>query len=131
MFASFALAVTINLCRKREMPCYCFGTDTKDNMGWHTLARILLLFLFSIVLLLIPSTTDPLRNWISNPSLDGAVEIFPLLTLSVAGLVALSLIEISPYVVRAWTAPAIRPTRWKVTAVWVREHNSLEKGAEG
>lgn len=38
MFASFGVAVGVNLARKRDMPCFCFGAA--ERLGWNTLAKL-------------------------------------------------------------------------------------------
>jgi len=43
MFASFAVAVAINLRRGRSLPCYCFGDGTGETISAQSLARLLLL----------------------------------------------------------------------------------------
>jgi putative oxidoreductase len=121
MFASFAIAVTINLLRKSEMPCYCFGADARDKMGWHTLVRIVLLFTASMALILYPAVPDPIRTFIHHPSMVSLVELVPLIAISIFGLLFISLLETYPWVVRAWIAPAIRPPCRSVSYTWIRE----------
>jgi len=124
MFLSFAIAVTINLFRKREMPCYCFGADSSDKMGWHTLIRILLLLSATIVLVFSPSAPDPVRIFIRAPSLDIFTNLVPIAFITVFGLLLLSLIEVSPWVIRAWTALAVRPVNRGFSVVWTRDSES-------
>ena len=126
LFASFAIAVGLNLARKREMPCFCFGADAADKMGWHTLTRILPLLLFAIVLALAPFAPDPLQSMIRDPSLAGLVNLVPIALLSLFGLSMLSLVEISPWVIRAWTAPGVRPAKQAFSVVWTRERETQE-----
>ncbi|OGO35913.1 MAG: hypothetical protein A2W35_19150 [Chloroflexi bacterium RBG_16_57_11] len=121
MFASFTFAVTINLLRKSEIPCYCFGADARDKMGWHTLVRIVLLFTASLALILYPAFPDPIRTFVYQPSTDGLVELVPLIAISIFGLLFISLLETYPWIVRAWTAPAIKAPSRSVSYTWIRE----------
>jgi len=43
MFASFAVAVGINLSRGRSLPCYCFGEGSGETISTQALSRLLLL----------------------------------------------------------------------------------------
>ncbi len=43
MFASFTVAVLINLARGRSLPCYCFGHGSGETISWQALVRLLLL----------------------------------------------------------------------------------------
>jgi hypothetical protein len=43
MFASFAVAVAINLARGRSLPCFCFGDGEGETISWSALVRLLLL----------------------------------------------------------------------------------------
>ena len=44
-----------------------------------------------------------------------------------AGLIILSLVEASPWVIRAWMAPAIRFAKPESTVVWTREPEPLKE----
>ena len=114
MFASFLIATSINIVRETEVPCFCFGTGNLDKIGWHTVARILLLLVISIVLVFTAHLSFEIRTLLHLP----ADIVIPLGLLTVFGLLMLSLIEIVPLAVKAWTAPAVaRPDRM----VWHRE----------
>ncbi len=130
MLISFAVAVGANVARKREMPCYCFGADATDKMGWHTLARIGLLLGVAAVLAVAPSGQDPLQRVFRDPSIPGVVNLFPMVTLTVFGLFLLALLEKTPWVVRAWTAPAVRPARRGFSVVWSRVPESQVEAGE-
>jgi len=39
IFVSFSIAVSLNLARKRKIPCFCFGANSSE-IGWYTLVRI-------------------------------------------------------------------------------------------
>ncbi len=43
MLISFAIAVAIVSIQGREIGCHCFGQSSTGRVGWHTLARDLLL----------------------------------------------------------------------------------------
>lgn len=122
MFISFAIAVIVNLVRRRDIPCYCFGADSSSKLGWHTLLRITLLFIITVPLAIIPSTSDPISAIISNPSLSLLINSVPLLALTAFGLSVLSLTEVAPYIVRAWTEqPGITAPTHSPRLVWTRE----------
>jgi len=126
MFVSFAIAIGINLARKREMPCFCFGADSSDKMGGHTMTRILLLLLSAAVLALALPAPDPLWNLIRALSVAELVNLVPVVLLAAFGLLLLSLVEVSPWVIRAWTAPAVRPAHRGFSVVWTRDSESQE-----
>ncbi len=121
MFVSFAIAVAINLWRKRKMPCFCFGTDMSDDMGGHTLARIFLLMGFTTILAYIWPLEAATKSYFHFPSMIELVNSIPTILLVVFGLSILSIIEVSPWVIKAWTAPAIRPTQNRINVVWTHE----------
>lgn len=117
---SFAIAVTINILRKRETPCYCFGADSSDKMGWHTLIRISLLLSATIALILLP--VSPNLQALFELLLVGEFNNFiPVAFITVFGLLTLSFIEVSPLVIRAWTTQAVQPPQAHNVAVWTRE----------
>lgn len=115
MFLSFAIAVSINLARRRDMPCFCFGADSTDKLGWHTLIRILLLLSFTLGLILLPDAS------INVLLTEEHLTLVPVLLLTAFALLVLSLLELSPWVVRAWTVPAIRPSQSRLSVVWMRD----------
>ena len=125
MFGSFAIAVALNLWRKRQMPCYCFGADVSDNIGRHTLVRIFLLMFFTISLLYIWPAEISSRSYSHIPSLTDLVSSIPTVLLVIFGLSILSIIEVSPWVIRAWTTPAIGPTQDRINVIWTREEEIL------
>ncbi len=43
LLMSFAIAVSANLIRGRDMSCGCFGSVAKEKLGWPTLGRIVVL----------------------------------------------------------------------------------------
>lgn len=124
MFTSFAIAVSVNLIRKRVMPCFCFGANSADALGWHTLTRILLLLLGAFVLVFSPAPPNMLRSLGSFDSVSTLIALVPVVTLTAFGLLILSLVELSPLIIRAWTAPAIRSPRQAATVVWTREDSA-------
>lgn len=121
MFTSFAIAVSITLIRKRVIPCFCFDADSSDALGWHTLARILLLWLGALVLIFSPNPPTLLRGLSSFDPFSTLIRLVPIVSLTAFGLLALSLVELSPLIIRAWTAPAIRSPGRTAHVVWTRE----------
>jgi uncharacterized membrane protein YphA (DoxX/SURF4 family) len=122
LFVSFSIAVGLNLARKRKIPCFCFGSDS-SNIGWHTVIRILFLLLISLFIIIIPNTQDVLLGYIITPSLTGLTNLIPAILLTAFGIIILSVIDISPLVVSAWTAKAVRIAHQRDTLVWSRERN--------
>ena len=122
LFVSFAIAVGLNLARRRKIPCFCFGSDS-SNIGWHTAIRILFLFFISLFIVISPNSQDALLGFIINPSLAGLINLIPAILLTVFGIVMLSVIEILPLVLRAWTAKAVRLAHQRDNIVWTRERN--------
>ncbi len=117
MLTSFLLATNINIVRKRELPCFCFGTGNLDKIGWHTVARILLMLIVSLVLVFTPHLPYEISVLLSVP-----VAIFvPLVMLTIFGLLVLSVVEVVPLVVKAWTAPAVARPKRTMNLVWQRE----------
>jgi len=126
MFVSFAIAVGINLARKRKIPCFCFGADS-SKIGWHTETRILFLLFASLILALAPHHQDVLLDFILDPSISGLINLIPMILVTTFGLLLLSLIEVSPLVVKAWTVRAIQPTHRGYSIVWTNERNDQVK----
>lgn len=54
MFASFSVAIAINLARGRALPCYCFGDGGSETISVQTLGRLLLLLVGEGLLFLSP-----------------------------------------------------------------------------
>lgn len=126
LFVSFSIAVGINIGRKRKIPCFCFGADS-SNIGWHTAIRILLLLFVSLFILINPHDQDAVIGYVINPSITSLINLIPAVLLTVFGILVLSVIEISPLVIRAWTAKAVRLAHREHSVVWTREHNEEVK----
>ncbi|BCX04312.1 MAG: hypothetical protein KatS3mg053_2250 [Candidatus Roseilinea sp.] len=113
MCSAFALAVGINLHRQNRIPCFCFGASA-DRIGWHTLLRIVLLLLAAVAVAIGPQPSPAFLHG-SASSAESGLRLIPIITLSAFGLIALSLIEALPWIVRAWTSSAVQskhtPTR--------------------
>ncbi|MGI8968272.1 MAG: MauE/DoxX family redox-associated membrane protein [Chloroflexota bacterium] len=45
MLVSFSMAIAINLRRKRQLPCYCFGGGSSEQLSPRSLWRVVLLLL--------------------------------------------------------------------------------------
>lgn len=120
MFASFSIAVGLNLIRKRQMPCFCFGADS-SNIGWHTLTRILLLLLSSSFLAITHIEQDALWSLFVDPTIAKLINLIPTILLTAFGLLVVSLLEVTPLVIQAWTARAAPPTYRGYSVVWTRE----------
>jgi uncharacterized membrane protein YphA (DoxX/SURF4 family) len=43
LFASFSIAIGVNMLRGRHFDCHCFGSAQSDRIGWPALVRSLLL----------------------------------------------------------------------------------------
>lgn len=119
MFISFSIAVGVNLARNRRMPCFCFGADSSE-IGWHTLARIFLLATASFSLISFPTNPDLLWRLVFGFSIPLLIDFIPVVLITAFGLLLLSLIEVSPLVVRAWTSRAIRPANYRYSVVWTK-----------
>lgn len=122
LFVSFSIAVGLSLARRRKIPCFCFGADS-SNIGWHTAIRILFLLFISLFIVISPNNQNALLGYIINPSLAGLINLIPAILLTVFGIVMLSVIEILPLVLSAWTAKAVRPAHQRDNIVWTRERN--------
>jgi uncharacterized membrane protein YphA (DoxX/SURF4 family) len=48
LLISFAIAVSVNLARGREMDCGCFGRVVREKISWRTLVRIAVLLALAI-----------------------------------------------------------------------------------
>jgi uncharacterized membrane protein YphA (DoxX/SURF4 family) len=119
IFISFFIAVSINLYRKRNIPCHCFGTDS-SMIGWQTLMRICLLFLISVYLTASRISNDIFQEIILiNQGLNW-VEIIPMVLLVVFGLLILAIIDVLPQVVSSWTARPLKPRPKKRIIVWTK-----------
>jgi uncharacterized membrane protein YphA (DoxX/SURF4 family) len=129
MFSSFALAVAVNLMRKQAIACYCFGTDASAKIGWHTLLRIFLFLLIStIIIFTSPRPTD--SNLVIVHPVTDLINFIPIILLTAFGLMALALVEISPLVVKAWNAPAVKPNKPVVNAIWEPDPESPRDGEQ-
>jgi uncharacterized membrane protein YphA (DoxX/SURF4 family) len=49
LFASFGIAIGINLARGRSFNCHCFGSVQSDPIGWGALLRSLALVIAAVV----------------------------------------------------------------------------------
>lgn len=123
MLSSFAIAVGSNLARKRKMPCFCFGMNAADTIGWHTFTRIVLLLVASIALVFAAPAVTSIS--FTAFSLDEIVQFVPLALLTIFGLLILALIEVAPWVVRAWVSPAARRNEHSSTIIWIREDSQM------
>ncbi len=59
MFASFSVAVGINLARGRALPCYCFGDAGSETISVRALGRLSLLLVGEGLLLFSPGQARP------------------------------------------------------------------------
>lgn len=129
MFASFAVAVGINLNRKRNIPCFCFGADASEPLGWHTLARSILLLFAALMIVLAPFGLDMFKHSGASFSIVALVDLIPIGLLTICGLLMLALLEVAPLVIRAWTARAVQPPPQTFNIVWT-QLDDTEKGGE-
>ena len=49
LFASFALAIGVNMARGRHIDCHCFGSTRSDEIGWPALLRALALVVAALI----------------------------------------------------------------------------------
>ncbi len=119
MFGSFGFGVLVNLLRKREMPCYCFGTS--ERLGWNTLTRVCMLLGLSMFLALITPAEGGGPSLSEQPVPTDLPSWAPVLFLTLFGLVMLEFIRISPTVIRAWTARPTVAHGTRDSVVWTRE----------
>lgn len=118
---SFGIAVAVNIARRRVMPCYCFGAGRDSQLGWATFGRIVVLLAFSLGLVLAGERGRlgvVLRGDGLMPVLIGLI---PTATLTATGLLLLQFVEVSPLVVRAWTARVVKPEPGRFRLAWSRE----------
>lgn len=113
LLATFAVAVGVNLIRKRDIPCGCFGTGDRRKIGWNTLARVLLLMIYSGILAVIASD----HTWLSIP----ASILIPGILLGTFASILVSLIDHGPELARMWRF-ALRSGRLApMTVAWRRD----------
>ena len=58
MLCSFFVAVSVNLARKRNLPCFCFGGYEQEPISSRSLARLAIAILGELLLLLHPGFFD-------------------------------------------------------------------------
>jgi len=91
LLVSFFIAVGVNIRRHRELPCYCFGTNSVEPISKRTLARIVFLTSGMVVVLLGAQMSIAAVGFISPDSLTvgqhlvirmlkGTLAIFVLVT---------------------------------------------------
>jgi uncharacterized membrane protein YphA (DoxX/SURF4 family) len=49
LFASFALAIGVNMARGRHFDCHCFGSTRSDEIGWTAFLRALALAVAALI----------------------------------------------------------------------------------
>lgn len=91
----FAVALTVNAARKRDISCHCFGSPANSRVGWHSLFRDLLLLPPAIWLFI--STLRP-----ASASVDLSTFTFPMVGIAavVAMLYVLSVESLDVYISR-------------------------------
>ena len=80
---------------------------------------------FTTILAYIWPLETAIKSYFHFPSMIELVNSIPTILLVVFGLSILSIIEVSPWVIKAWTAPAIRPAQDTTHVVWTREEGEL------
>jgi uncharacterized membrane protein YphA (DoxX/SURF4 family) len=92
LFATFAIAVAINLVRRRELDCHCFGNLWQGKIGLSTLLRNLILVILSIQILIFADGYLAIDGWIGGGfqgmSLAGAISV-GFLVVVIVGLAVL------------------------------------------
>ncbi|MEX0788925.1 MAG: MauE/DoxX family redox-associated membrane protein [Anaerolineales bacterium] len=119
MFGSFGFAVVVNLLRKSEMPCYCFGAS--ESLGWNTLVRIVVLLALSILLALLVPVESEAHDMTPLPLTGTFAYAIPIISLVLFGLLMLEFVRVSPVILRAWTARPTRRVAREFGVVWTRE----------
>lgn len=120
IFSSFLIAVSINIFRKRDLSCFCFGQGS-SLIGWHTIGRIILLFSISVFLVFTASDEKLILDLMLARSTSAFIEYIPIFMIVAFGLAVLSIIEVAPEIVRAWTAKAVRPPHREAKGIWRSE----------
>lgn len=80
LFASFAIAIGINMARGRHFDCHCFGSVHNDQIGWSALLRATLLSVAALVVALGTSRFGSLEAALfgSSADLPSATEVLPI-----------------------------------------------------
>jgi len=99
LFASFLVAVTINLARGRRLDCHCFGSDRGEPIGWTTLLRLGVL---------LPCAVAAAVGRGAGPLARPLADTLPVLLLGVAIALGLHLVGAAPALWRIWHTPAVR-----------------------
>jgi uncharacterized membrane protein YphA (DoxX/SURF4 family) len=92
LLASFAIAVSVNLQRGRNMDCGCFGRAGREKLSWRTLVRVVFLFGLSALVVAWDSGYYSLAGLLTLesqvtpvPSLVGFLPLLVLATLAYLG----------------------------------------------
>ena len=87
LFASFALAIGVNMARGRHFDCHCFGSTRSDEIGWPALTRALALAVASLVVAVGASRFGALEYALfgSSEDLPSVADVIP--TVLVAAVV--------------------------------------------
>jgi hypothetical protein len=88
LFASFAIAIGVNLARGRAFNCHCFGSVQSERIGWPALARSIALVLAALAVALGASRFGALEQALfgSGGDLPPAVEVLPVALLAAVAL---------------------------------------------
>jgi uncharacterized membrane protein YphA (DoxX/SURF4 family) len=60
LLLSFVAAVAVNLARRRQVDCHCFGVHRSEPIGWLTLARLGVLLVCALLISSRPDSSPPL-----------------------------------------------------------------------
>jgi hypothetical protein len=94
--SAFALAVGVNLRRRRDLPCHCFGSGNGERISGKTLARLSLMLGGELAVLaglgLAPET---LHHWVFPARLQSASELVH------TALLCVLLLTVSAWLLRA------------------------------
>jgi uncharacterized membrane protein YphA (DoxX/SURF4 family) len=105
LLAAFALAVTINLRRGRELPCMCFGSRSQDPISAWSLIRMGLLACGVVVVLLRESATG---SSLYGGRGETPEQVFVAFTLALGIIAIVRWVLVAPAVVRLFRSEGRR-----------------------
>ncbi|MGH2410844.1 MAG: MauE/DoxX family redox-associated membrane protein [Chloroflexota bacterium] len=99
LLLSFLIAVAINLARGRQLVCHCLGSQSREQLGWTTLARLCVLLICAAAV----------TGWQDHVSLIRPPrEPIPALLLALGLVLGLYLLSAIPPLWRIWHTPVVR-----------------------
>jgi len=89
LFASFMIAIAINIARGRDLNCHCFGKLHQDRISSTVLLRNSFFALLAAQILIFTDGFLALDGWLSGANTAGAPPIDGMIPLTLAGLAAI------------------------------------------